>query len=152
MSASEGEAPAVRSMRKTVLGTVVDPDARTENKGPDRRLSLFFRVPESEIVTIKKQDRRIYYLLGNIYIRILDKDEPSQVVDAPPEAIASTSGTVTPRPMPSTSLTEKAAESRVAETHVPMETAQLTSDEELFQETGGSEYSDSCLRSSPSPN
>ncbi|CAF4935806.1 unnamed protein product [Pieris macdunnoughi] len=81
---------------------VVDPDARTENKGPDRRLSLFFRVPESEIVTIKKQDRRIYYLLGNIYIRILDKDEPSQVVDAPPEAIASTSGTVTPRPMPST--------------------------------------------------
>ncbi|XP_047519637.1 uncharacterized protein LOC125059307 [Pieris napi] len=115
-------------------------------------VSLFFRVPESEIVTIKKQDRRVYYLLGNIYIRILDKDEPSQVADAPPQAISSTSGTVTPRPTPSTSLTEKAADGRATKTHVPMETAQLTSDEELFQETGGSELSDSCLRSSPPPN
>ncbi|CAF4890953.1 unnamed protein product [Pieris macdunnoughi] len=51
--------------------------------------------------------RRVYYLLGNIYIRI--------AAYAPPQAIASTSGTVTPRPMPSTSLTEKAADGREAE-------------------------------------
>ncbi|XP_047505495.1 uncharacterized protein LOC125049973 [Pieris napi] len=118
-------------------------------------VSLFFRVPEFEIPKIKERNRRLYYLMGNIYIRILDRDEPSQVANAPPTT-TSTSGVASSGSGPSTSLTGAAS---VTGTHAPMEVAthppspvQLTSDDELFQETGGSEFSDSCLRSSPSPN
>ncbi|CAF4826717.1 unnamed protein product [Pieris macdunnoughi] len=103
-------------------------------------VSLFFRVPEFEISKIKEHNRRLYYLMGNIYIRILDRDEPSQVANAPPTA-ASTSGVASSGPGLPTSLTGVAS---VTGAHVPMEVAtqppspvQLTSDDELFQETGG---------------
>ncbi|XP_045531462.1 uncharacterized protein LOC123718741 [Pieris brassicae] len=90
-------------------------------------VSLFLRVPEYEISKIKAHERRIYYLMGNIYIRILEKDEPS-VVAAATVTTASTSGTGSSGPKPPSSTTEIAA---------------------VAEETGGSEFSDSCLRSSP---
>ncbi|CAF4841232.1 unnamed protein product [Pieris macdunnoughi] len=64
-------------------------------------------------------ERRIYYLMGNIYIRILKNDQPSQMVAASPLTTVSTSGTESSRPRPPTAMTGEAA---VAETHAPMET------------------------------
>lgn len=47
---------------------------------------LFFRVPESMVQTIKNQERRVYYLMGSIYIRFLEEGVANEDVTTPSTA------------------------------------------------------------------
>ncbi|XP_059046131.1 uncharacterized protein LOC131841813 [Achroia grisella] len=39
---------------------------------------LFFRIPETDVDVLRAQERRIYYMMGNIYVRFMDKDGSHQ--------------------------------------------------------------------------
>ncbi|XP_052759379.1 uncharacterized protein LOC113514801 [Galleria mellonella] len=117
---------------------------------------LFFRVPETDVNLLKAQDRRLYYLMGNIYIRFLDKDaspEPNTNPTQQPEEARALTQCVTPKATLSTK--EAATVSGHAEPPIAMEVQNLPSprsisDEECFPEGGGeSETSDGVLYSSP---
>ncbi|XP_059056314.1 uncharacterized protein LOC131850158 [Achroia grisella] len=117
---------------------------------------LFFRIPEKDVEVLKAQDRRVYYLMGNIYVRFLDTDVSHQTPAAASKQTEATSlGEQETEPEPTTSAmdVETAAEDVEAPTAMEVQipsSPRIISDEECFPAGGGeSEASDSLLYSSP---
>lgn len=121
--------------------------------GDSSGVQLYFRVPQTDVETLQTNNRRVYYLMGNIYVRFLDRENPTrvdaQVCVAAPEA--SEPGPSRPTPTPPELGEVEAIGDTVPLVPMEVATGTNTSDEECFPETGGSELSDSCLRSSPLP-
>lgn len=128
---------------------------------------LFFRVPESMVKTIKDQSRRVYYLMGSIYIRFLEEDAASEGVTAPSTATAPVvPGPELDPPPPGRSplppamgtveeVGERASSPAMEVEQTPNEPTQvpsspgLTSDEDCFPAGEEREDYDSSLCSSP---
>lgn len=124
---------------------------------------LYFRVPESMVEIIKNQGRRVYYLMGSIYIRFLEEGASSEDVAAPPTTTVTNapgpeqvpSRPASPPP-PSAMVTDAEAvelatpmaEMEVEQTQGPS-SPELTTDEDCFPPGEESEVDDSSLCSSP---
>ncbi|KAL0879894.1 hypothetical protein ABMA27_002420 [Loxostege sticticalis] len=90
---------------------------------------LLLRVPEKDVDHLRKEERRMYWLCGNIYLKIME--------DVPPPA--------------STTNTPVKAEDPNPAQPTPMEEAlpSTSAVEDYFRDDGGSDCSESCLDSSP---
>lgn len=128
---------------------------------------LFFRVPESLVKIIKDQQRRVYYLMGSIYIRFLKEGGTKEDAAVPSTSTTSAAPGVELEPPPpehsptplamgmageavelATSMAALEVESTKGPTQDPPSSG-LTSDEECFPTGERSEDEDSNLCSSP---
>lgn len=128
---------------------------------------LFFRVPEPMVQTIKEQQRRVYYLMGSIYIRFLEEGGTREDAAAPTSGTASgaperETGPPLPERSPSPPAMENVGEagelatsmaalevlSTAGSTRDPPSSG-LMSDEDCFPPGESSEGEDSSLCSSP---
>ncbi|XP_059051277.1 uncharacterized protein LOC131846075 [Achroia grisella] len=116
---------------------------------------LFFRIPETDVDVLRAQERRIYYMMGNIYVRFMDKDGSHQTkTNTKQSEVTKVAEQQTdPKPTTSTVAPVTAAERVVTPTAMEVQdppSPDFILDEECFPAEGGeSEASDSVLYSSP---
>lgn len=138
---------------------------KTRPKVDPAGTSLLFRVPEQDVEYLRANERRIYYLLGSIYIHIIERGAQQEEMPPPTEhneqettnpneecPISSEARTAPMSVHCASTLMEEEAGPSETEEELMEATEQMTtqaSDDECFPDGGGSDDGESCLDSSP---
>ncbi|XP_059055676.1 uncharacterized protein LOC131849592 [Achroia grisella] len=113
---------------------------RTEPPGT----CLFFRIPVTIVNLLKAQDRRIYYLMGNIYVRFMDRKASQQTNKTSTQQKQNGQGNANTKSKPTTLATDSATVEERVEPVTRMEVLEPyspvnRSDEEYYPAGGESE-------------
>lgn len=119
--------------------TLVKAEKQAEKETPG--IYLLLRIPEPDVEKLRQQDRRLNWMFGNIYIRILEDERG-----------ASSNSADDPAPAPpgkTPQVPDREPEPILEEMETNIDSPLNPTNEDRFQEDEGSEYSESCLDSSP---
>lgn len=124
--------------------SLVKAEKQTETETPG--VYLLLRIPESDVDKLKRNERRLNWMFGSIYVRILEEDPGTSSARATAQTPA--------QPKPTSHPPAKAGETQPERQPEGMDTnieppSTPGPDEERFLDVEGSEASDSCLNSSP---
>lgn len=123
---------------------LVKAERQTESETPG--VYLLLRIPESDVDKLKQRERRLKWMFGNIYVRILEEETGKNSAKGTAPTPAQPTQTPPAPERVDTNPPECQPEGMDMNVDPP---STPKPDEDHFLDVEGSEASDSCLNSSP---